>query len=98
MEMLLDSDDSGKACAQSMEHSIVRRENYLGTTMSMCSVVSLTSLLQRLPMNKAPRLDFIFAEHLLPARESLCFYLSLLFIMCIVHSFVPNTCLNTTIQ
>jgi len=39
------------------------------------------------------------AEHLLYAGESLCFFLSfsLLFNMCIVHSFLPNSCLNTTI-
>jgi len=65
--------------------------------MAMCSVVSLTSLLQKLLLNKAPRPDLISAEHLLYAGESLCFFLSVLFNMCIVHGFVPSSCVNTTI-
>ena len=65
--------------------------------MAMCSFVSLASLLQKLPLNKAPGLDCISAEHLLYADESLRFFLSELFNMCIVHRYIPNSCLNTTI-
>ena len=80
-----------------MEHSIDCKENYLGHEMPVCFVVSLTSLLQKLPPNKAPGTDFISAEHLLYASESLCLFLSLMFNMCIVHGFLPNSCVNTTL-
>ena len=43
--------------------------------MPMCSVVLLTLLLQKLSLDKAPGPDFISAEHLLHAGESLCFFL-----------------------
>jgi len=82
---------------QSLEHSIDCKENYLGHEMPMSSVVLLTSLLQKLPLNKASGPHCISAEHLLYAGESLCFLLSELFNMCIVHGYVPNSCLNTTI-
>ena len=65
--------------------------------MPMCSFVSLASLLQKLPLNKAPGLDCIAAEHPLCADESLRFFLSELFNMCIIHGYTPNSCLNTTI-
>ena len=58
---------------------------------------SLTSLLQKLPLNKSPGPDCISAEHLLYADESLRFFLSELFNMCIVHGYIPKSCLNTTI-
>jgi len=71
-------------------------ENYLGLQMPMCSFVSLTSILQKLPLNKAPGPDCISAEHLLYGDESLHFFLSELFRICIVHGYIPNSCLNTT--
>ena len=80
-----------------MEHSINCKENYLGLEMPMCSFVSLASLLQEMPLNKAPGPDCISAEHLLYADESLRFFLSELFNICIVHGYIPNSCLNTTI-
>jgi len=49
----------------------------------VCSFVSLASLLQKLPLNKAPGPDCTFAQHLLYADESLRFFLSELFNMCI---------------
>ena len=73
------------------------KENYLGLEMVMCSFVSLASLLQKLPLNKAPGPDCVSAEHLLYADESLRFFLSELFNMCIVRRYMPNSCLNTTI-
>ena len=73
------------------------KENYLGLEMPMCSFVSLTSLLQKQPLNKAPGPNCISAEHLLYADESLRFCLSELFNKCIVHAYISNTCLNTTI-
>ena len=79
-----------------MEHSIDCK-NYLGLEMPVCSFVSLTSFLQKLPLNKAPGPDCISAEHLLHADESLRFFLSELFNMCIVHGYTRNSCLNTTI-
>jgi len=63
----------------------------------MYSFVSLASLLQKLPLNKAPGTDCISAEHLLYADKYLRFFLSELFNMCIVHGYIPNSCLNTTI-
>ena len=65
--------------------------------MPMCSFVSLAALLQKLPLNKSPGPDCISAKHLLYADESLRFFLSELFNMCIVHGYIPNSCLNTTI-
>jgi len=68
----------------------------MGHEIPTCSVVSLTSLLQKLPLNKAPGPGCMSAEHLLYAGESL-FFLSELFNMCIVHGYIPNFCLNATI-
>ena len=44
-----------------------------------------------------PGPDCVSAEHLLYADESLRFFLSELFNMCIVHGYIPSSCLNTTI-
>jgi len=38
-----------------------------------------------------------YAEHLLCADESLRFFLSELFNMCIFNGYIPDSCLNTTI-
>jgi len=94
---ILNSEISANGSAESVEHSIDCKENYLGLEMPMCSFVSLTSLLEKLRLNKALGPDCISAEHLLYAEESLCFFLSELFNMCIVHGYIPNSCLNTTI-
>jgi len=80
-----------------VEHIIDCEENYLGLEMPMYSFVSLASLLQKLPLNKAPGPDCISTEHLLFADESLLFFLSELFNMCIAHRYIPNSCLNTTL-
>ena len=73
--------NSANESAESVEHSIDCKENYLGLEMPMCSFVSLTSLLQKLPLNKAPGLDCISVERLLSAelQMNLCFFLSELF-------------------
>jgi len=65
--------NSENGSAESVEHSIDCKENYLGLEMPMCSFVSLASLLQKLPLNKAPGPDRISAEHLLYADESAFF-------------------------
>ena len=89
---------AGEANGQNLwKHSVDCKENYLCLEMAMCSFVSLTSLLQKLPLNKAPGPDCISAEHLLYADQSLRFFLSELFNMCIVRGYMPNSCLNTTI-
>ena len=75
---ILNSENSANG---SVEHSIDCKENYLGLEMPMCSFVCLASLLQKLPLNKAPGPDCISAEHLLYADESLRFFLSELFNM-----------------
>jgi len=62
--------NSANGSAESVEHSIDCKENYLGLEMLMCSFVSLASLLQKLPLNKAPGPDCISAEHLLYTDES----------------------------
>jgi len=90
-------DNSGNESAEFVEHIIDCKENYLGTEMHMCSVVSLTLLLQRLPLNKRHQALILFLQqHLLYPGESL-FFLGLLFNMCVVHSLLPNSCLNTSI-
>jgi len=93
---ILNSESSANESAESVDNSIDCK-NYLGLEMPMCSFVSLASLLQKLPLNKAPGPDCISAEHLLYADESLRFFLSELFNMCIVHGYIPNSCSNTTI-
>ena len=71
---ILISENSGNGPAESVEHSIDCKENYLGLEMRMCSFVSLALLLQKLPLNKAPGPDCISAEHLQYADESLRFF------------------------
>ena len=90
---ILNSENSGNGSAESVEHSIDCKENYLGLEMPMCSFVSLPALLQKLPLNKSPGPDCISVEHLLYADESLRFFLSELFNMCIVRLFVLVTIL-----
>jgi len=51
---ILNSENFANGPAESMEHSIDCKENYLGLEMPMCSFVSLASLLQKLSLNKAP--------------------------------------------
>ena len=94
---ILNSENSANGSAESVEHSIDCKENYLSLEMAMCLFVSLAALLQKLPSNKSPGPDCISAEHLLYADESLRLFLSELFNMCIVHGYIPNSCLNTTI-
>ena len=94
---ILNSENSANGSAESVEHSLGCKENYLGLEMPMCSFVSLASLLQKVPLNKAPGPECISAEHLLYADESLRFFLSELFNMSIVHGYIPNSCLNTPI-
>ena len=69
---ILNSEYSANGSAESAEHSIDCK-NYPGLEMPMCSFVSLASLLQKLPLNKAPGPDCISAEHLLYADESAFF-------------------------
>ena len=70
----LNSENSANESAESVEHSIDCKENYLGLEMPLCSFVSLASLIQKLPLNKAPGPDCISAEYLLYADESLRFF------------------------
>jgi len=53
---ILNSDNSANASTVFVEHNI-NCKNYLGTKRVLCSFVSLTSLLQKLPLNKAPVSD-----------------------------------------
>jgi len=71
---ILNSENSANESTESVEHSIDCKENYLGLEIPMCSFVSLTSLLQKLPLNKSPGPDFISAEHLLYAGDSEFFF------------------------
>jgi len=79
---LLNSENSANESAEFVELSIDCKENYLGPEMPMCSVVSLSSRLQKLPLNKALGSDFISAQYLLYAGESPCFFLSVLYVHC----------------
>ena len=67
------SENSTNGSAESLEHSIDSKENYVGLEMPMCSFVSLAAFLQKLPLNKSPGPDCISAEHLLYADESAFF-------------------------
>ena len=51
---ILNSEKSANGSAESVEHSIDCKEKYLGFEVPMCSFVSLASLLQKLPLNRAP--------------------------------------------
>ena len=62
---ILNFENSVNGSAESVEHCIDCKENYMSLEMPMCSFVSLTSLLQKLPLNKAAGPDCISAEHLL---------------------------------
>ena len=95
---ILNSENSANESVESVEHSIDCNENYLGLEIPMCSVVSLISLLQKLPLDKAPGL-IVFLLSTCCMQVNLCFFLSELFNMCIVHglAYVPNSCLNITI-
>jgi len=63
-KVILSTVNSANGSAESVEHSIDCKENYLGLEMPMCSFVSLASLIQKLPFDKAPGPDCISAEHL----------------------------------
>ena len=54
---IVNSESSANESAESVDHSIDCKENYLGFEMHMCSIVSLASLLQKLPLNKVPGPD-----------------------------------------
>jgi len=88
---IFNSENSANGSAESVEHSIDCKENYPGLEMPMCSFVSLTSLLQKLPLNETAGTNCISAEQLLYADETLRFFLSELFNMCIVHGYIPKT-------
>ena len=72
------SENSANESVESVEHSIDCNENYLGLEMPMCSVVSLISLLQKLPLDKAPGL-IVFLLSTCCMQVNLCFFLSELF-------------------
>ena len=75
-----------------------KSKKYFPCSMDALNFMLIIALLiLKLPLNKSPGPDCISAEHLLYADESLCFFLSELFNMCIVHRYLPNSCLNTTI-
>ena len=82
--LLHNSYNSANESTEFVEHSIDCK-NYVGAEMSMCSVVSLTSLLQKLPLNKTPELEFISAGNLLYADESLCFF-SVYCLICVLFT------------
>jgi len=71
---ILNSENSANGSAESVERTIDFKENYLDLEMPMCCVVLLTSLLQKLPLNKALGPDCISAEQLLYTGESLCLF------------------------
>ena len=83
---ILNSENSANGSAESMEHSIDCKENYLGLEMPMCSFVSLASLLQKLPLNKAPGPDCISAEHLLYMQMNLCVFFSVNCLTCVLFT------------
>ena len=94
---ILNSENSANGSAESVEHSIDCKENYLGLEMPICSFVSLASLFQKLPLNKAPGPDCISAEHLLCADETLRFF-SVNCLTCVLFTGIyPIPALNTTI-
>ena len=82
---ILNSENSANGSAESVEHSTDCKENYLGLEMPMCFFASLTPLLQKLPLNKAPGPDCISVEHLLHADESLRFF-SVNCLMCVLFT------------
>ena len=82
---ILNSENSANGSAESVEHS-VDCKNCLGLEMSMFSFVSLASLLQKLPLNKAPGPDYISAEHLFYADEFLRFFFSVNCLSCVLFA------------
>jgi len=86
---ILNSENCANESAESVEHTTDCKEKYLGLQMLMCCFVLLTSLVRKLPLNRAPGPYCISAEYLLYADEFLRFLLSELF-MCIVHGYAEN--------
>ena len=62
-----------------------------------CNVADVKHLLPPLPLNKSPGRDNISAEFIRFAHPSICIYLSVVFNLCTVHSFIPSQCLDTVI-
>ena len=65
--------NSANGSAESVDHSIDCKENYLGLEMPMCSFVSLASRLQKLPLNKALGPD-LFLQSTCCLQMNLCVF------------------------
>jgi len=84
---ILNSENSANGSAESVEHSIDCKENYLGLEMPMCSFVSLASLLQKLPLNKAPEPDYtVLLQSTCCMQMNLCVFFSVNCLTCVLFT------------
>jgi len=63
--------------------NIISHGNFEGIYELMCNSFKITSLLHKLPLNRAAGKDGIFAEHIFYADSSVCNHLSSLFNVCL---------------
>ena len=61
----------------------------------MCDVNTFQSMMCKLPFNSVVDSDGISAEHICFANFIVAHYLSLFFNMCILHGYIPISCINT---
>jgi len=86
---ILNSDNSANKSAESVEHSIDSKDNYMGLEMPMCSCfVDITS--SKVATEQGTR---VFLQSTCSMQMNL-FFLSELFNMCIVHGYIPNSVLK----
>ena len=69
----------------------------MNSSQYMCDVSTIQSLMCKLPFNSAVGSDGISAEHICFADSTVVLYLSLFFNMCILHGYIPKSCINTVI-
>ena len=96
---ILNSENSANGSAESVEHSIDCKENYLGLEMRMCSFVSWAALLQKLPLNKSPGPDCIshFLQSTCCMQMNLCVFFSVNCLTCVSFTGIYPIPVNTTI-
>ena len=80
-----------------VHQNIISQGNFEGIDELMCNSFKIKSLLHKLPLNRAAGKDGIFAEHIFYTDSSVCNHLSSLFNVCLMHSKIPQECMQTVI-
>jgi len=80
-----------------VQQNIISLGNFEGIDELMCNSFKIECLLHKLPLNRSPFKDGIFAEHILYVNSSVCNHLSSLFNVCLMHGKIPQECMQTVI-